>query len=122
LYVKKKTLSQIYSLKISFPQTRSEKSRLLGIENSGTTGTFISRVCGSENTAENYPVHSGFNSLSDPPEGFPLPTSRREYGFLISSHYPIKDFCAKLGDVVEFLHFTKVLSYDKSLLWLGRLD
>jgi len=63
---------------------RSEKSRLLGIENSGTTGTFISRVCGSENTAENYPVHSGFNSLSDPPEGFPLPTSRRQYGKLKS--------------------------------------
>ena len=28
----------------------------------------------------------------------------------------------KLGDVVEFLHFTKVLSYDRTLLWLGRPD
>jgi len=28
----------------------------------------------------------------------------------------------KMGDVVEFLHFTKVLSYDRSLLWLGRPD
>jgi hypothetical protein len=28
----------------------------------------------------------------------------------------------RLGDVVEFLHFTKVLSYDRTLLWLGRLD
>jgi LDH2 family malate/lactate/ureidoglycolate dehydrogenase len=28
----------------------------------------------------------------------------------------------KLRDVVEFLHFTKVLSHDRSLLWLGRPD
>jgi len=28
----------------------------------------------------------------------------------------------RLGDVVEFLHFTKVSSYDRTLLWLGRPD
>jgi hypothetical protein len=35
---------------------------------------------------------------------------------------PPRDDPKKLGDVVEFLHFTKVLSYDRSLLCFGRPD
>ena len=40
----------------------------------------------------------------------------------LSTNLSVTPMTHRLGDVVEFLHFTKVLSYDRTLLWLGRPD
>ncbi len=92
----------------------------------GTIGGFDSRYCGTGNTTWNYPTHSGYNSLRDSPEPRDdqgnLVQPRRQYGFLISFDYPVRDISLWLADwgdyfpnpdtVETFPSYIKLIGYD----------
>ena len=66
----------------------------------GTVGAFDSRYCGAGNTTRNYPVVSGYNSLSDTSEGLPpaAGSPRKQDGFLVSFDYPVSNFSVSFAD------------------------
>jgi hypothetical protein len=66
----------------------------------GTVPAFSSNLCNITNSTNNYPVRSGFNSLSDTSEGIPpKPVGpRKQDGFLIIFNYPVKDFSVWVVD------------------------
>lgn len=92
----------------------------------GTVTAFVSSYCAAGTTTTNYPVASGYNSLSDTAEGLPpVPGSpRKQDGFLISFGYPMKDFSVWFADwgdffpnpnsVETFPSYIRVVAYDGS--------
>lgn len=91
----------------------------------GTVGAFDSRYCGTGNTTGNYPVPSGYNSLSDTSEGLPpvAGTPRKQDGFLITFEYPVTDFSVSFADwgdyfpnpdsVETYPSYIELIAYDK---------
>lgn len=90
----------------------------------GEVGAFDSRYCATSNTTRNYPVPSGYNSLSDTSEGLPpeAGTPRKQDGFLVQFDYPITDFSVGFADwgdyfpnpntVETFPSFIRLIAYD----------
>ncbi|NIM58038.1 MAG: hypothetical protein GTO16_03715 [Candidatus Aminicenantes bacterium] len=70
----------------------------------GTVPAFSSNQC-TGNSMNNYPVGSGFNSLSDTSEGIPPnPVGpRKQDGFLINFGYPVMDFSLIIVDWGDWL-------------------
>jgi hypothetical protein len=71
----------------------------------GTVPAFSSNLCKITNSTNNYPVRSGFNSLSDTSEGIPPKPigPRKQDGFLIIFDYPVKDFTVWVVDWGDWL-------------------
>jgi len=96
----------------------------------GTVPAFNSNQC-SGNSMNNYPVSSGFNSLSDISEGIPPVPSppRKQDGFLISFNYPVMDFSLSIVDWGDFFPFgsgehiwpsyVQIIAYDEEDVIIG---
>ncbi len=92
------------------------------LPNPGTVGGFDSVWCsGLRNDTRNYPVNSGYNSLSDTAEP-PVDGPRRQDGFLISFDYPVRDISVGFADwgdyfpnsdkIETFPSYIKLIAYD----------
>lgn len=98
----------------------------------GTHIAFNSNVCGSLST-NNYPVHSGYNSLSGSQEVLtPVGGTRKEDGFLVSFDYPITSFELWFSDwgdyfpnpdsVETFPSYIRLIAYDDTGAQVAVLD
>ncbi len=73
----------------------------------GTVGGFDARYCSSINDTRNYPLPSGYNSLSDTAEPPVTSNNRKQHGFLVRFAYPVKDFSVGFADWGDYFPNSK---------------